>query len=299
MLNHGLTRRELLFTSGAGAAALGLAGCGCCGGYGYPLEVGIGIGFPIYYSLSTVQLEADPSGTLYALDPVARTASRLAADGSAVWTTPQDSMGMPSAVAFGSDGRIYVADLGRHEIRVLDANGNELGRIGAFGAGAGQFNVPSDVVLDARGWIYVCDTHNHRIQVLDPSGGFVDAFGTPDDGAGALNGPCALALDALGFIHVVDAGNRRVVVFDRSGNFVRSYGEAGQCDLIQPRDIVIDAAGGRYVVDGVARCVQAFDPLTEAPGALLTPAFTDGRDAVPLRASLNPAGGIFLYAKPL
>jgi DNA-binding beta-propeller fold protein YncE len=298
MRDIGFTRRQFLVTSGAGAAALGLAGCGCCGGYGYPIEVGIGVGFPIYWKMSTVQLEADASGTLFALDPVARTAARLAPDGSAVWTTPPDSMGMPAAVAFGSDGRIYVADLGRHEIRVLDPNGNEIGRIGTFGPGAGEFRVPSDIAMDGRGWIYVCDSHNHRIQVLDANGGFVDEFGTAAAGEGALNGPCALALDPTGAIHVVDAGNQRIVVFDGNGNFVRTYGHAGQSGLLQPRDIVIDASGGRYVVDGVARCVQSFDAL-ETPGGCLTPVFEDGREAIPLRASLNPAGGIFVYGKPL
>jgi DNA-binding beta-propeller fold protein YncE len=213
-------------------------------------------------------------------------------------------MGMPAAVAFASDGRIYVADLGRHEIRVLDPDGKEVGRIGTFGPGAGEFRVPSDLVVDTLGWIYVCDSHNHRIQVLDANGGFVDEFGTAggvagDPGAGALNGPCALALDPTGAIHVVDAGNQRIVVFDRDGHFVRTYGHADQSSLLQPRDIVIDAAGGRYVVDGVARCVQSFDALLETPGACLAPVFEDGREAIPLRASLNPAGGIFLYGKPL
>lgn len=294
-----LTRRQFLAVSGSSAAALTLAGCGG-GGYGYPIEVGVGvgIGFPIYY-WKTVHLEADPQGTLYSLDPAARSVSRLAPDGTPRWTTPPDSLGMPAGIAFAPDGRAYVADLGRHEIRVLDPKGAEIGRIGAFGEGSGEFRVPHDVVMDARGWLYVCDSHNHRIQVMDVDGNFVDALGYQGSGEGALSAPCAMALDAAGSLHVVDAGNARVVVFDRNGRFSRVYAQAGVGRLVQPRDIVIDPAGTRYVVDGVAQCVQSFDAMLESPGACLTPALADGRSFVPLRASLNPAGGLFLMGQPL
>jgi sugar lactone lactonase YvrE len=293
-----LTRREFLALSGGSAAALSLAGCGYGGHYPIDVGVGIGIGFPIYYKVSAQQLEADPAGTLYALDPAARTAARLAPDGSPVWSTPPDSMGMPSGIAFGADGRVYVADLGRHEVRVLAPDGGEIGRIGAFGGGPEEFRCPQDVVMDARGWLYVCDGHNHRVHVLDADGGFVDALGAPGTGDGELQGPCALALDPTGALHVVDAGNRRIVVFDRDGHFARTYGGPGASEVIQPRDVAIDGAGVRYVVDGVARCVQAFDALTESAVSCVAPELPDGRPALALRASVNPAGGLFLYGKP-
>jgi DNA-binding beta-propeller fold protein YncE len=294
------SRRRFLAVTGGGAAALTLSGCGCgdCG-YWFPIEVGIGIGFPIYYSIGAVQLETDAGGTRYALDPLERTAARLGVDGTPVWKTPHDSMGMPAGIAFGSDGRVYVADLGRHEILVLAPDGSVLGRIGRFGTGPGEFSSPCDVLVDARGWLYVCDSNNHRIQVLDADGNFVDAWGAPGSGPGELNGPCAFALDGTGALHVVDAGNRRIVVFDRDGRFARTYAEAGTCEVVQPRDIAIDRAGVRYVVDGVSRVIQAFDAVTESALSHVVPALPDGRPVVPMRASINPAGGLFLLANAL
>jgi hypothetical protein len=60
--------------------------------------------------------------------------------------------------------------------------------------------------------------------------------------------------------------------------------------------VVIDPSGARHVVDAVARCVQSFDPFTESPTGCFQPTRDDGRLVVPLRATLDPSGGLFLVA---
>ena len=284
MARRGFTRRDLLAASTGGACVLALSGCG---GGGL-----VGGGSAPRYTVSGLLLETDPAGNLHALDAATRTVSRLAEDGSPVWTTPPDSLGMPSGIAFTADGHVLVADLGRHEVLVLDGAGGEVGRIGRFGPGAGEFRAPRDVVVDDLGQVFVADSHNHRIQVLDAQGRSAAALGE-----GALNAPCALALDSSGDLHVVDAGNERVVVFDRNGVLVRVYARAGTGDLARPRDLVIDASGTRFVVDGVGRCIQAFDPLLELPGACFCPVAADGGPVVPLRASVDPEGGLRITAQ--
>jgi DNA-binding beta-propeller fold protein YncE len=59
----------------------------------------------------------------------------------------------PHALAFDSQGRLFVADRGNNRVQILDSKGN-------FVAEWRQFGRPSDVHIDERGILYVADSES-------------------------------------------------------------------------------------------------------------------------------------------
>lgn len=88
------------------------------------------------------------------------------------------SLSSPRDLAFGPDGKLYVADTNNHAVRVVDlatgaiatAVGN--GQEGFSGDGAeaakAQLRRPHGVAFDSKGALYVSDTYNHRIRRVGP-----------------------------------------------------------------------------------------------------------------------------------
>ena len=84
------------------------------------------------------------------------------------------SFNNPRDLAFGPDGRLYIADEFNHSIRVLDLGAGTLTTIAGNGeesfsgdggtpADAG-LNRPAGLAFDADGRLYIADTYNHRIR---------------------------------------------------------------------------------------------------------------------------------------
>ena len=51
---------------------------------------------------------------------------------------PGDGLSLPTDVAVGGKGRVYIVDSGRHRIASYDASGNPLGHFGSEGDGEGR-----------------------------------------------------------------------------------------------------------------------------------------------------------------
>lgn len=101
---------------------------------------------------------------------------------------------LPSGVAVGADGSVYVADTGNHRIRkIKDGQVSTLaGGDKGFAEGSGaqvKFDSPCAIALssDAK-QIYVCDTLNKRIRILDLTGKIVGGWQTPASPTGVLGG---------------------------------------------------------------------------------------------------------------
>ncbi len=99
-------------------------------------------------------------------------------------------------IAFGPDGRVYVAD-GYGNARILEyaPDGRLLGQWGAHGAGPGQFNVPHAIVIGPDSVVYVADRENGRVQRFDLEGRYLGEW----DGLGK---PMTLRLQADGSLLV-------------------------------------------------------------------------------------------------
>lgn len=137
---------------------------------------------------------------------------------------------LPTGIAVGPDGSLYVADNGNKRIRkvALDAEGRatvstlagsgSLGYVDGPGATA-RFSSISRMVVDQSGAVYLTDRHGIRkvtadaqgvVTVSTVAGGVIPGH---DDGPvpeATFELPAGLALDHVGNLIVADSSNRRI-----------------------------------------------------------------------------------------
>lgn len=176
------------------------------------------------------------------------------------------NLSLPTDVAVGSDGRIFVVDGGNHRIVVFDHNGKYLNTIGRKGSGEGQFRDPVGIGADGKGRIYVADTGNHRIQVFGTDGRFQYAFPVVENGLPIR--PIDVATDATGYkIFVSGNNNHKIMAFAAPGRPVGKWGGNGESGGLfrYPASVTVAPGGEVYIADALNSRVQGFDD----EGALL------------------------------
>ena len=168
----------------------------------------------------------------------------------------------PTAVAFDSDGDLYLADEHNHRITVFDVSGRYIRHWGEHGSEDGQIDGPAGIVFDASGSILVSDTYNNRVQRFTRDGEFISSFGSVGDGPGEFNMPWGVALDSHENIYVADWRNDRIQKFSADGEFIAAFGESGDGDgqLHRPSSVAVDDDGLIYVADWGNERVQALGP---------------------------------------
>jgi len=85
---------------------------------------------------------------------------------------------MPVSVYAASSQRVFVADRGNHQIRLVIPNKEVMSCAGSQTSGFvdgsaanARFNGPYNIAGDAKGRLYVADSNNHAIRVLTPISG--------------------------------------------------------------------------------------------------------------------------------
>ena len=180
--------------------------------------------------------------------------------GHASFFTPQGEgkMRLPINITVDQDGTRYVADTGRAQVLIYNAQGNFIEAMGKK-----DEMKPSDVAVTADR-IYVADLLNHCVKVF----GRADhqfLFNIPADakaGQGKLLSPTNLALDQNGKrLLVSDTGGNAIQVFDLDGKYLRTIGRAGVAPgaFARPKGVAVDKQGLTYVVDAATQVVQIFD----------------------------------------
>lgn len=165
--------------------------------------------------------------------------------------------------------RLYVIDVPRHQIRIVDlATEEEVGVIGKRGDAMGEFNFPSYLAVDRSGHIAVTDTMNMRIQLLDADGRPILAFGKQGDGSGDFTAPKGVGMDGEGHIYVADGGFDNVQIFGRDGRLRLYWGGIGQKpgQFWLPTGIHVDEQDRIYVADSHNGRVQIFQYLGGGDG---------------------------------
>jgi sugar lactone lactonase YvrE len=120
---------------------------------------------------------------VFKMSPSGKVLMTLGKEGVAGNTS--DTFDMPTGVAIGRNGDIFVTDGHGKNDRVVkfSKDGKFIKTWGHHGSGPGEFDQPHDIsVGGSKGYIYVADRSNNRLQIFDQDGDFVAAwkqFGRP------------------------------------------------------------------------------------------------------------------------
>jgi len=114
---------------------------------------------------------------------------------------------------------------------------------------------PLDLARGPEGELYVSESWARRVLRLDAEGEVQDILGER-----LLLRPAGLAVRGE-LLFVADRGRHRVEVFDLDGEHRFGFGGhgTGEGELIEPRDVDVDAAGRIFVTDFGNSRVQVFD----------------------------------------
>ncbi|XP_065180500.1 death-associated protein kinase 3-like isoform X2 [Sycon ciliatum] len=107
----------------------------------------------------------------------------------------------PYGITISNDGKVFIADLSNHRVKVTTLDGTYIRDIGKRGSGNTEFNYPADVAVDDDGDLVVVDNSNHRLQVLHQDGSYVKTTGNA--AIGDSYGVAALSLPQHGICYAV------------------------------------------------------------------------------------------------
>jgi DNA-binding beta-propeller fold protein YncE len=158
---------------------------------------------------------------------------------------------LPTGIAVGPQGDVYVNDFSNKRIQKFDSTGNFLSQWAPNPPGS-----PGSIAVDADGNVYVSlfEAHDHNIQKFDKDGNLLMTWGGPGTEDGQFAGRIEdITLDKDGNLYVTDSYNHRIQKFDSNGNFLAKFGsgpsEEGNGTFTDPEGVAIDWQGNIYVVD--------------------------------------------------
>lgn len=137
------------------------------------------------YSCGAHSIRVDPEGRVWIVDAAAHTVSKTDSEGRVLLQlgkqgesgTDESHFNLPTDVAFGPDGSIYVSDgYGSARVVKFSGSGDFVLEWGRRGTGPGEFGLPHNIVTDSDGRVYVTDRDNERIKVFDADGKFLDQW---------------------------------------------------------------------------------------------------------------------------
>lgn len=209
-------------------------------------------GGPTVASFNTPKgLTIDTAGNLYVADTNNDTIRKVTPDGTVTTIAGLANTGglangsgstarfnLPTGIAMGPDGNLYVADAGNNKIRrvtpagaVTDVAGTTVAGLTNGAAASAQFSAPFDVAVAANGDVFVSDTGNGMVRRISTAGVVTTFAGSgsnvtanPQNGTGAgadIPGPNHLAIsgntlyvyDAAGLIRAIDITTAVVTTF--------------------------------------------------------------------------------------
>lgn len=119
---------------------------------------------PYLRGCTAVSVDAD--GQLWAAAPTLGAVQVFAPDGTLLHTYTARRLSTPYGVVVDGD-QVFVSDLDRSRIVVLDREGDVRGSFGGPGSAHGQLRRPTALAVDPDGLLLICDTGNERIEVFD------------------------------------------------------------------------------------------------------------------------------------
>jgi DNA-binding beta-propeller fold protein YncE len=193
-----------------------------------------------------------PQGGLFVADAELGFVVRLDGQGQPRGVIGRGLLQRPTGLARdAASGLLFVADTYAHDIKVFDANGTLLRRIGQRGSGDGEFNFPTHLAW-SHGELYVTDTLNSRVQVFSAEGELRERqFGRRGLYLGNLVRPKGVSVDAEGNVYVIESYYDSLLVFSPRGEFLLPIGGTGTSTgrFYLPAGVWVDAKNRVYVAD--------------------------------------------------
>jgi DNA-binding beta-propeller fold protein YncE len=205
---------------------------------------------------------------LYVFDENGKFVKKFVPDGDAAFKWS------PLALTFGSNGDLYVTDVGdsaKHRVLVFGSDGKlktkwgSSKQVNAAADSPGSFYFPNGIAVKGTGTkalVFVADGNNRRVQVFRTDGTFVQIINTSGT-------PRGLGLDAQLRLYVVDALAHRVDMYSDTGDVLATFGEngTGPGQFSFPNDIAFNSLGRAFIADRDNNQVQVWGPLVaEIPG---------------------------------
>jgi len=125
--------------------------------------------------------------------------------------------------------RLYVVDIGGHEVQVLDKRTGKLQF--KFGRNGDPEKVkwmhqPTNLVIGGDGDVYVVETGNFRVARYTADGKFVREYGEAGQSPGQFARPKGIAMDRAGRLYVGDSAFQNIQIFDRDGRVLMAFGQS-------------------------------------------------------------------------
>ena len=188
-----------------------------------------------------------------------------------------DQVMKPAGIAIDADGTKYVADAGKKQVTVFDAEDR-------FVRALGDPKTCAPIAVAVRGdELFVADALAGRVDVWSKDGTPRRVISSKGNGPDQLQRPAGIAIGPQGHVYVTDMELSIVKELDVDGRYIKSIGGPGDRPgyFARPKGIAIDAAGRIYVADTQWDKVQIFSPegqlllyfgeSTRQPHGLVTP----------------------------
>ena len=145
-------------------AVYGAAGCHACGAHSVRVDPD-----------GNIWVVDAPGHIVYKTSPQGRVLMELGSRGVAGMS--RNTFNLPTDVAFGPNGDVYVSDgYGNARVVKYTADGQYLLEWGSRGTGPGEFGLPHNLVVDDEGRVYVTDRDDQRVQVFSAAGEFLSEW---------------------------------------------------------------------------------------------------------------------------
>jgi sugar lactone lactonase YvrE len=197
------------------------------------------------------------------------------------------SFNNPSALAYGSNGILYVGDWGNSLIRAITISNAAVTSFAGSGiegfvdgpAASAAFNGPANITIDKQGDIFVADEENNAIREVTAAGNVVTIAGTGVQGY--QDGPAAsamfwhpegIAVDASGNLYVADGPNNVIrkitvataIVSTYAGTGVAGFnnGPVASATFNNPFGLTLNASGNIFVADNQNNVIREINLTT-------------------------------------
>eukprot|EP00058_Branchiostoma_floridae_P021286 XP_002606776.1 hypothetical protein BRAFLDRAFT_226091 [Branchiostoma floridae] len=171
----------------------------------------------------------------------------------------------PYGLTVQRDGRVVVADPGKHSIFLFEADGTLVKQVGGQGQGEEQFDEPCFVTVDKEDNIFVADQNNHRIQVFDKNLKFQRKFGKKGRQPQDMWWPTGVSVDNRGNIVLSNVGgtadgvahSQKLQVFHPDGTWVSSI-SSNEDKMYEPYGVAVTEDGYVFVTDTGDHCIRKY-----------------------------------------